>query len=121
MVAFDINAFVSNPTLSQFDKCRKSDLCEIAEHHCIPVSSSLAKAELKAVLLDGLVSKGVFSFPASVENSGVMVGAMAAVSLAEGRLETVELYSCCAEWWGGGEAAQVATVCPIFSRVVSRF
>lgn len=66
-------------------------------------------------------SNSVFSFPVSIENPGVMVGAMATVSLAEGRLEMVELYSCCTEWWDGGEAAHVATVCPMFSRVVSRF
>lgn len=35
------------------------DMNTIAKYYCIPC---LAKAELKAVLLDGSVSKGVFSF-----------------------------------------------------------
>lgn len=37
MAAFDLNTFVSNPTLSQFDKCRKSDLHELAEYYDVPV------------------------------------------------------------------------------------
>lgn len=65
MAAFDLNTFVSNPTLSQFDKCKKK-LFEIAAHYNILVPASLAKAELRAVLLDGLIGKGIFSLPASV-------------------------------------------------------
>lgn len=56
------------------------DMNTIAKYYCIPC---LAKAELKAVLLDGSVSKGVFSLLASVENPGTMASSMAAVSSAE--------------------------------------
>lgn len=63
MAAFDVEAFVSDPSLIAFDRCKKSDLRVIAEHYGLPVSSSLVKAELKAVLLDELVNRGVFSLP----------------------------------------------------------
>lgn len=69
MAAFDLNTFVCNPTLSQFDKCKKSDLFEIAVHYNILVPAYLAKAELRGVLLDGLIGKGIFSLPASVSRS----------------------------------------------------
>lgn len=49
-VSFDVEAFVSDPSLIVFDRCKKNDLRVIAEHYSVPVSSSLVKAELKAVL-----------------------------------------------------------------------
>lgn len=64
MAAFNFTAFVLIPTLTQFDKCKKTDLRELTEHYNIPVSTSFANAELKAMLLDGFFSKGVISLPA---------------------------------------------------------
>ena len=85
MAAFDVNEFVISPTLTQFDKCKKSDLREIAEYFCIPVSSSLSKAELKAVILDSLINKGIFSLPVSDEALG-----LAGVSSAKGGADSLE-------------------------------
>ncbi len=45
-------------------------MCEISEYYGIPVSSSLAKKELKAVLLGGLVSNGVFLLAAVSSGEG---------------------------------------------------
>lgn len=52
---------LSNPSLSVFDNCRKSDLWAIAEHYGIPVPWSLVKGKFKTIVLDGLDSRGVFS------------------------------------------------------------
>lgn len=89
MSTFDVNEFVAHPTLRQFHTCRKSDLCEIAERYGIPVSSSFTKKELKTVLFDGLLGKGLFLL-AAVETPRLVAGAMAAVSSGEGRSETGE-------------------------------
>lgn len=92
MAAFDLNKFVANPTLSQFDKCSKDDLCviAIAEYYGISVSRSLVKRELKTVILNGLVSKGVFNLPASVKSPGSVIGTMAAISSSNGHCETAQ-------------------------------
>ena len=65
MAPFDLDVFISNPTLGQFDRCRKCDLYKLAEYYEISVSISLAKAELKTVLLDSLIGKGVISLSTS--------------------------------------------------------
>ncbi|KAM3610073.1 uncharacterized protein V6R79_024870 [Siganus canaliculatus] len=72
---FDLTAFVSDPTIAGLDKLKKSDLWEIAQYYEVPVSSSLAKADLKAVVLDSLLNKGVLSLPAVAElSSGCITG-----------------------------------------------
>ncbi|KAE8289494.1 hypothetical protein D5F01_LYC11196 [Larimichthys crocea] len=65
MAAFDVEASASDPSLIVFDKCKKNDLRVVAEYYGVPVSSTLVKAELKAVLLDELISRGVLSLPVS--------------------------------------------------------
>lgn len=60
MAAFNISMFVADPTLSQLDKCRKSNLHEIADDYGV------------SVLLDGLISKGVLSLPAVVKSPRVL-------------------------------------------------
>ena len=65
MAAFDLDGFISNPTLGKFDRCKKCDLYKLAEYYDISVSISLVKAELKAVLLESLISKGIISLSAS--------------------------------------------------------
>ncbi len=79
LAVFDLNTFVSNLTLSQFDKCRKSDLFETTAHYDFLVSVSLANAELRAIPLDGLISKGVFSLPASLGSSSQLSTGVTAV------------------------------------------
>lgn len=59
MALFSLESFVSNPTLKQFDCCRKDVLCIIAAHYDIPVSKPLVKKELKSIILGGLVDRGV--------------------------------------------------------------
>ena len=90
MAAFDLEEFVANPTLGEFEKCRKAELFAIAAHYGISVATSLLKRELKLILLSGLTSKGVFDLPASVEDPDSVVGAMAAVSSDGGRVDTAE-------------------------------
>lgn len=62
----------------------------IAEYYGIPVSSSLVNKELKTVLLNSLISKGVFNLLASVESPGLVAGAMAAVPSGKGCSEMAE-------------------------------
>ena len=59
MAAFDLHAFVSDPTLAQLERCKKRHLCEIARYYEISVSSALTKAELEAVVLEGLIKQGI--------------------------------------------------------------
>lgn len=59
MAAFNLDGFVANPTLGQFDNCRKKDLCVIAKYG-IPVLSSFVKRELKVVILNSLIEKKNF-------------------------------------------------------------
>ncbi|KAK7160743.1 hypothetical protein R3I93_008420 [Phoxinus phoxinus] len=63
MAAFDLKAFVSFPDFNQLDKCKKIELHDIANYYEISVSTSLGRAELKAVVLNGLISKGVMALP----------------------------------------------------------
>ncbi|KAM7408136.1 hypothetical protein PAMA_002018 [Pampus argenteus] len=73
IAAFNIDEFVANPSLVQLDKCKKSELREIAEYFGVAASGTLVKAELKAVVLDRLLAEGVLGLPALAE-SPVMTG-----------------------------------------------
>ncbi|CAM4523472.1 unnamed protein product [Leuciscus chuanchicus] len=61
MTAFSLEEFVANPTLERLGVCKKTDLFAIAKHYGFSASSSLVKAELRAVVTDGLVQRGVVS------------------------------------------------------------
>ena len=41
MATFNLDEFLANPTFSQFDYCRKKDVCVSAEFDSIPVLSVL--------------------------------------------------------------------------------
>ena len=72
MATFDLNEFVSQPSIAVLETCRKDDLFLIARHFEIPVSKTLLKKDLKACLLTGLINDGVLSLledvPESVES-----------------------------------------------------
>ena len=89
MATFDIGVFASNPSLTVLDKCKKSDLHVIADYYVIVVSRSLPKAELSAVLLESLLSRGVLSLLAPGDVSQVVVWAEASPGV--GRLGADEL------------------------------
>ncbi|TKS66044.1 hypothetical protein D9C73_000100 [Collichthys lucidus] len=74
MAAFNIDEFVANPSLVQLDKCKKSELREIAEYFGVAASGTLVKAELKAVVLDRLLAEGVLGLPALAESSEMTGG-----------------------------------------------
>ena len=90
MAVFSIEEFVAHPTLSQIDGCRKDDLCTIAEYYGISVSRSLIKKKLKAVLLQGLVERGILASQVLEESPGAIAGAMAAVPSEERQKRVVE-------------------------------
>uniref|UniRef100_A0A3B3XHV5 SCAN box domain-containing protein n=1 Tax=Poecilia mexicana TaxID=48701 RepID=A0A3B3XHV5_9TELE len=78
MAQFNLEEFLSNPTVEQFDVCRKDDLYEIASYLGIHVSKSLLKRELKSVVFSSLVEKGILAvdkeettFPGSPDHSEV--------------------------------------------------
>jgi len=70
MAVFNREEFLANPTLNQLDLCRKVDLCFVATHFSIPVSSTLAKSEMKEAVVSGLVQKGILSLGAGEISSG---------------------------------------------------
>lgn len=61
IAAFNLDESVANPMLGQFDNGVTKDLYEIAEHYDIPFLGFLVKRELKAVLLNGFIEKGIFN------------------------------------------------------------
>lgn len=71
---FVLNEFVGEPTIGKLDKCRKSDLFEIAEHYGIMMSTSLFKRELKAAVLEGFIAHNVLlaESPGSVVESNAV-------------------------------------------------
>lgn len=59
MADFDLNRFVSSPTIEQLNKCRKDDLIRVAEHFQIKVNRQQLKREIKRVMVKGLEELGV--------------------------------------------------------------
>ncbi|XP_058610941.1 uncharacterized protein LOC131526610 [Onychostoma macrolepis] len=66
MADFDLDTFVSAPTVEQFDKCRKDDLMCIAAHFKIAVSKQRLKKEIKSTVSQRLVELGVLELPIGV-------------------------------------------------------
>lgn len=60
-----VELFIETPSVDLFNQCRKVDLYSIADHFAIPVPRTVVKAELKRVLLTGLVDKQIFSLVSS--------------------------------------------------------
>ncbi|XP_073807553.1 uncharacterized protein [Danio rerio] len=60
MALSNVEAFLNNPSLEQFDKCRKDELFKIAEHFQISISRQFLKKTIKKILYDHLVEIGVF-------------------------------------------------------------
>ncbi|XP_067261173.1 uncharacterized protein [Chanodichthys erythropterus] len=67
MADFDLNNFVSAPTVEQLDKCRKDDLLVVAAHFNIKVSKQQLKREIKKVVVCGLRELGVLKLADSSE------------------------------------------------------
>ncbi|KAJ8364471.1 hypothetical protein SKAU_G00133020 [Synaphobranchus kaupii] len=59
MAASLVQLFLEAPSVDVLDQCRKVDLCSIADHYEISVSRSWVKAEIKQVVLAGLVGQRV--------------------------------------------------------------
>lgn len=80
MSTFDLEVFMSNPTLSQIDSCYKDDLAEIASRFGICYPKQLLKKELKALIIGKLVEMEVVL---PVQESAVLAGSVSG-SLCEG-------------------------------------
>lgn len=80
MSAFDLEAFLFNPTLSQTDNCRKDDLAQIANHFGISHPKQLLKKELKALVVGKVMEMEIVLL---VQESAVLVGSVSG-SLREG-------------------------------------
>ncbi len=63
MAGFDLEAFISAPTLEQLDKCQKDDLISIVAHFQISVLKQQLKREIKNLVLQKLVELGVLVLP----------------------------------------------------------
>lgn len=64
MALFNLESFLTYPSHEQLDQCRKDDLFEIAQHFRLTVSTELLKKDLKAVVEDELVERGILVLPA---------------------------------------------------------
>ncbi len=70
----DIGAFVSKPSIQQFNLFRKKDLLQIADILNISVSSSAAKKVIKAEVYAKLVEQGLLSVETDLEGEGKIDG-----------------------------------------------
>uniref|UniRef100_A0AAV2KSY2 CCHC-type domain-containing protein n=1 Tax=Knipowitschia caucasica TaxID=637954 RepID=A0AAV2KSY2_KNICA len=61
--AFNLQAFLLHPSAEALERCKKKDLFEVADHFEILYSRQSSKAELKVLLLDGLVERGLRLIP----------------------------------------------------------
>lgn len=79
---FDVNQFAANPSRTSFESCRKADLISVAKHYDIEIRPGALKREIKPVVLQGLVDKGVLgsspvaglvgaALPETLEKGGV--------------------------------------------------
>ncbi len=66
----DIGAFVSKPSIQQFNLFRKKDLLQIADILNISVSSSAAKKVIKTEVYAKLVEQGLLSVETDLEGEG---------------------------------------------------
>ena len=56
---FSLDGFVASPSWEGLDKCKKADLLIVANCYDVQVSYSARKAELKRILCEELVERGV--------------------------------------------------------------
>lgn len=61
MADFDLETFVSAPTVEQLDKCRKDDLLRIAAHFQIAVLKQRLKKEIKSTVIPKVGGTRCFS------------------------------------------------------------
>ncbi len=61
MADFDLNSFVSNPTIEQLNAFRKDDLIRVAEYFQIRVNRQQLKREIKSAVVKGLEELGVMA------------------------------------------------------------
>lgn len=80
MSTFDLEAFMSNPMLSQIDSCLKDDLAQIASRFGFSYPKQSLKKELKALIIGKLVEMEVVL---PVQESAVLAGSVSG-SLCEG-------------------------------------
>lgn len=60
---FDLEAFLSQPSVEQLDVCRKDDLLQLAAHFGISVPKTILKRVLKPMLSLALVERGIIVVP----------------------------------------------------------
>lgn len=88
MADFDLDSFVSAPTVEQLDACRKDDLLKVAEHFSIPVNKQQLKRVIKSSVVQHLGELGVLllaeSSPGVDARSGAGKGEASRAAAAEG-------------------------------------
>ncbi|KAL3065650.1 hypothetical protein OYC64_015747 [Pagothenia borchgrevinki] len=67
MAYFDLESFLVCPSYEQLDQCRKDYLFEIAQHFSFTVSKQMLKKDLKALVVDELVERGLLVLPVQSE------------------------------------------------------
>ncbi|XP_034097045.1 uncharacterized protein LOC117563027 [Gymnodraco acuticeps] len=67
MASFDIEAFLVWPCYEQLDRCKKDELIEIARHFSLVVNRQMVKKELRALVVDEMVRKGLLVLAVSAE------------------------------------------------------
>ncbi len=91
MADFDLNSFVSSPTIEQLNNCRKDHLIRVAEHFQIKVNRQQLKREIKSVVVKGLEELGVLALADGVEQDSLSDDAHPLVLGEEEASETAEV------------------------------
>ncbi len=91
MADFDLNSFVSNPTIEQLNAFRKDDLICVAEYFQIRVNRQQLKREIKSAVVKGLEELGVMALADGIEQDSLSADAYPLVFGEEDASETAEV------------------------------
>ena len=73
-MTFDMDEFTQAPTLDKLDRCTKEDLLVIAAFFDVAVPMNALKAEVKKVLSEKLVEKGIVAVKMQPQSDGASEG-----------------------------------------------
>ena len=59
-MAFNLEAFLDNPTWEEFDKFRESDLLKLSDHFQSGAKPAMCKQEIKNIMIQQLVDEDMF-------------------------------------------------------------
>ena len=59
-MSFNLDTFVAEPRLDEFNRLKKANLLLIGQHYKLAVNSSMGKGDIKKLILNYLVEEEIF-------------------------------------------------------------